>query len=132
MILLTNYDQNILMNRLMELVNYLNVDLFPRVSLKFFNYNIIVIWLYKKMYFVCQYLIKSKSGFEKKQYTMIIIAVLIDISQGLNKVWYSDSRLEQQFNYLAIPKYLLQTIISFISKQIFHVRKQSNSFQTYN
>lgn len=55
------------------------------------------------------------SGFEKKQYTT---AVFLDITQAFDRV------LEQKLNSSALPKYLLKTIISFLSNPTFQIRNQ--------
>ncbi|KAL4107900.1 hypothetical protein QTP88_018173 [Uroleucon formosanum] len=57
------------------------------------------------------------SGFENKLYTT---AVFLNVTQAFDKVWHHG--LEQKLNSLALPKYLLKTIISFISDRTFQVR----------
>ena len=57
------------------------------------------------------------SGFENKLYTT---AVFLDVTQAFDKVWHNG--LEQKLNSLALPKYLLKTIMSFISDRTFQVR----------
>lgn len=62
--------------------------------------------------------------FEKKQYTT---AVFLDVTQAFDKVWHHGLKL----NSLALLKYLLKTLISFISDRTFQVRIGTNFLQIH-
>jgi hypothetical protein len=57
------------------------------------------------------------------------MVVFLDVTQFFDKVWHHG--LKQKLNSLALPKYLLKTIISFISDRSFQVRIGTNYSQNH-